>query len=77
MTPKSPSRTPRPFALRHDKEGWWFYAGHMCDDEPWWGPWATKALAGDAVTSWKRNNIHVMHPRDITSDWKARKRRAG
>jgi hypothetical protein len=66
---------PKPFSLRRDAEGWWFYVGHTNADEPWYGPWATKADAKEALRSWQRNNISSQRPCDIKSEWRGRNRR--
>ena len=63
-----------PLSLRHDTEGWWLYAEPITPDEPWWGPWETKADAVEARRSWRRNNISQLRPCDIKSEWKRRRR---
>jgi hypothetical protein len=67
--------SPKPLALRRDKEGWWMYVGHISPDTTWWGPWTTKAEAREARRSWRRNNISSLHPRDIKSEWRRKRAR--
>lgn len=68
---------PKPYAIRRNAEGWWFYVGHNNADEPWYGPWATKADAKEARRSWIRNNINSQRPGDIKSEWRNRRKLPG
>lgn len=74
-TPARKSRSrPRLYALRRDKEGWWLYGEPITPDVPWWGPWGTKGEAIEVRNSYIRNNINSLHPRDIKSEWRGRRR---
>jgi hypothetical protein len=64
----------QPLSLRHDSEGWWLYVEPITGDEPWWGPWSTKAEAEEVRRSWRRNNINAQRPCDIKSEWRRRRK---